>query len=247
MRPLRLTYGIYVFVNLIKINYLLQIFIQSTLQLIVYCYSYIVTIMLEISVLVHYIVFCLVMTGTPGPNNIMSLTSGARVGFLHSIPMVLGTAIGIGLQLLAVGFGLGAIFDKIPEFHTILGIGGSLYLLWLAYHIARSGPMRFDDTDQGSIGFIGGAMFQWVNPKAWAITTSAATLYVPMSNYTANIIIAAAIITLIALPCVGAWALGGTVLKRFLQQPCYARIFNIAAALLLVAMTFLLLFSNIHQ
>ena len=79
--------------------------------------------------------------------------------------------------------------------------------------------------------------FQWINPKAWMITTSAVAAYVPALDYPINVAIAAAVLVLVAIPCVSAWALGGSALRRFLMQPNYARAFNIAVALLLVATT----------
>ncbi|WP_404400333.1 LysE family translocator [Pelagibacterium halotolerans] len=190
--------------------------------------------MTDLATLLPYLAFCIVMTGTPGPNNTMALASGVRVGLLRSMPLVAGIAVGVALQLMAVGLGLGAIFEAIPALHDVLRVGGALYLLWLAYKIARSGPVRPATEDRPPVGFAGAAAFQWINPKAWAITTSAAAAYVPTGNYLANVGVAAIVIALVAIPCVSAWAAGGTVLRRFLVQPTYARAFNVVAALLLV-------------
>jgi len=199
--------------------------------------------MTESAVLIPYLVFCLVMTGTPGPNNAMALTSGVRVGFWRSMPLVSGIAVGVGLQLAAVGLGLGTVFEAAPVLHHLLRIGGSIYLLWLALKIARSGPP--DGDERPPVGFAGAAAFQWVNPKAWAITTSAAATYVPATGYTLNVTIAAILLALIAVPCVAVWAAGGTVLRRFLLQPRYARAFNITVALLLVATTVPIMFGGV--
>ncbi|MCD7058714.1 LysE family translocator [Pelagibacterium xiamenense] len=191
--------------------------------------------MIEPAILLPYLAFCIVMSGTPGPNNTMALTSGVRVGLWRSMPLVAGIALGVALQLLAIGLGLGAIFDAVPALHDVLRICGSVYLLWLAIKIARSGPVRPAAEDRPPVGFAGAAAFQWVNPKAWAITTSAAAAYLPAADYLANVGVAAVIMALVAIPCVSAWAACGTVLRRFLVQPGYARAFNITAALLLVA------------
>lgn len=193
--------------------------------------------MTETAVLFPYLVFCALMTGTPGPNNAMALTAGVKVGFWRSMPLVSGIAAGVAFQLVAIGLGLGAAFEAFPALHGLLRIGGAAYLLWLALKIARSGPIRPDGSDRPPVGFFGAAAFQWINPKAWAITTSAVAAYVPAADYALNVAIAAVVMALVSVPCVSAWAAGGTVLRRFLAQPRYAHAFNITVALLLVITT----------
>jgi threonine/homoserine/homoserine lactone efflux protein len=198
----------------------------------------------QTAVLLPYLVFCIVMTGTPGPNNAMALTSGARVGVWRSMPLVSGIAVGVALQLTAIGLGLGAAFRAAPLLHDILRLGGSAYLLWLAFKIARSGPLEADGGGRAPVGFVGAAAFQWINPKAWAITTSAVATYVPAGDYASNIGIAAALLALVAIPCVSVWAAAGMALRRLLADPRYARAFNVAVALVLVATTLPMLFDE---
>jgi threonine/homoserine/homoserine lactone efflux protein len=193
--------------------------------------------MTETAVLVPYLVFCVLMTGTPGPNNTMALAAGVKVGFWRSLPLVCGIAIGVGVQLIAIGLGLGAALAAFPTLHNLLRIGGAMYLLWLALKIARSGPIRSDNSDRPPIGFLSAAAFQWINPKAWALTTSAVAAYVPAADYTFNIAVAAILMALIAVPCVAVWAAGGTVLRPLLMESRYARAFNVVVALLLVSTT----------
>lgn len=193
--------------------------------------------MTEPAVLLPYLIFCVLMTGTPGPNNAMAVTSGVKVGFRRSLPLVTGIAVGVALQLTAIGMGLGAVFEAVPHSHDLLRFGGSLYLLWLAVKIARSGPIGSDADARPPVGFAGAAAFQWINPKAWAVTTSAVATYVPAADYIFNLSVAAVTIAFVAIPCVSVWAAGGVVLRRFLLRPNYARAFNVAVALLLVATT----------
>lgn len=200
--------------------------------------------MTEPAVLLPYLVFCVLMTGTPGPNNAMAVTSGVRVGFGRTLPLVAGIAVGVALQLMAIGMGLGAVFEAVPQSHDLMRVAGALYLLWLAVKIARSGPIRSDADDRPPVGFAGAAAFQWINPKAWAITTSAVATYVPSVDYAFNVAVAAMIVALVAIPCVSAWAVGGVFLRRFLVRPGYARAFNVAAALLLMAAIVPMLFGE---
>jgi threonine/homoserine/homoserine lactone efflux protein len=112
------------------------------------------------------------MTITPGPNNTFVMISGAKFGIWKTIPLILGIAIGLGLQLIALGMGLNKIFELIPEINIILSILGSSYIIWLAWKIATSGTLKIDITEKPSMGFIEGAIFQWLNPKAWIFSIS---------------------------------------------------------------------------
>jgi len=74
---------------------------------------------------------------TPGPNNIMLLSSGLTFGYKKTIPHILGVVIGFPLMTIFVGIGLGEFFKLYPIAFTILKIMGILYLLWLAWKIAN--------------------------------------------------------------------------------------------------------------
>lgn len=193
--------------------------------------------MFDPAVLLPFLLFCVVLTGTPGPNNMMALASGVRVGVRRSLPLVAGIAAGVALQLVAVGLGLGTLLEAFPALHEAMRLGGAAYLVWLAVKIARSGPIRPDADERPPLGFFGAMAFQWINPKAWAITTGAAATYLPAEGYAFNLAVAAAAMALISIPCVAVWSAGGAALRRFLVQPRYANAFNIAAALLLLAAT----------
>ena len=193
--------------------------------------------MLDPAILLPFLMFGVLLTVTPGPNNTMALSSGVRVGLPASMPLVLGISVGVSLQLVAIGLGLGALFDAYPASHDVMRIVGALYLVWLAWRIAASGPISMDKAGRPPLGFLGGAAFQWINPKAWAITTSAAATYVPHEDYLRNVAIAALILAVIAVPCVTLWAAAGTLLRRVLEEPGRARIFNLTVAALLVATT----------
>lgn len=193
--------------------------------------------MTDPTVVLSFLIFCVVMTGTPGPNNAMVLVSGARVGIWRTMPLVSGIALGVGLQFVVLGLGLGALFDAMPGFHTALGVVGAGYILWLAWKIATSGPLELHQNSRPPMGFLGGAAFQWINPKAWAISISAAATYVPVDNHVLNLCLAAAVLTIVSIPCVGTWAAGGAAFRRVLTRPKVALTFNICMSAILVVAT----------
>ena len=85
------------------------------------------------SQVVALLAFAFVGTVSPGPNNTVLWASGLRFGFRRTVPHVLGTAFGIGLLVVAVAAGIGALSEVVPAAELVLKIVGSLYLLYVAY------------------------------------------------------------------------------------------------------------------
>ncbi|MEM7615948.1 MAG: LysE family translocator, partial [Pseudomonadota bacterium] len=123
--------------------------------------------------------FAFVTSITPGPNNIMLMTSGANFGFRRTIPHMLGVGLGFCLMIVLVGFGLAAIFETYPVARMILKGLSVVYMLWLAWKIAHASAPTQQGGEGTPITFLQAALFQWVNPKAWAMALSAVTLYAP--------------------------------------------------------------------
>ena len=63
------------------------------------------------------ILFVLARAGTPGPNNTITLASGAAHGFKRTLPTILGVNVGFPVMLLLVGVGLSTAA------WTLLGVG----------------------------------------------------------------------------------------------------------------------------
>ncbi|KAA0952760.1 LysE family translocator [Pseudomonas sp. ANT_H12B] len=200
---------------------------------------------LSLDLLLGFALFALVTSITPGPNNTMLLASGVNFGFNRTIPHMLGITCGFFVLVVAVGFGLGAVFQTYPLLYSVLRYVGAAYLLYLAWKIAHSGPVS--DTEQGEakpISYLGAAAFQWVNPKAWIMAIGAISTYTPMQGYFTNVIVIAAVFALINLPSVGVWAACGTLLRNVLKDRRWLRLFNWGMAALLVVSLYPLLLES---
>ena len=197
----------------------------------------------DLVALAPFVLFAAVMTGTPGPNNAMVTVSAARIGARRTMPLVLGITCGVALMFVAMAFGLHALLAGAPVLDGALRVLAAAVLLWIAWKILNAGPL--DATDERPLlGFVGGAGFQWVNPKAWAITGSAATIYLPVPAATVDIVVHALILAAVGTCLVSLWALLGAALRRPLERPAFARVFNATMALLLVAATLPVLLGN---
>jgi len=179
--------------------------------------------------------FCFVSGVTPGPNNLMLMTSGVNFGFRRTLPHLLGVVLGFCLMVALVGLGLDAIFARIPALLPAMRYLGAAYMLWLAWKIANAGPVREGEARGAPLGFLGAAAFQWINPKAWVMAVSALTAYSVVDDYRLNVLLVALAFLAVGLPGSGSWALLGSAMRRALGNPVTARIFNLAMALLLLA------------
>lgn len=194
--------------------------------------------MLTAELLTALIAFAFVSSITPGPNNLMLMTSGTNFGFVRTIPHMLGVSIGFTVMIVLVGAGLAKIFELYPIAHLILKYASCAYLVWLAWKIATSPPPGAKSGAEAQakpMTFIQAALFQWVNPKAWTMALTAVSAYTLPTDPVASLLIVAAVFGAINLPSVGSWTLLGMQLRRFLSDPLKLRIFNVTMAVILVA------------
>lgn len=188
------------------------------------------------SLLIAFIMFATVMFFTPGPNNIMLLSSGLTFGFRPTLPHIAGITIGFAFMVGAVGIGLGAIFIAYPVLQTILKYAGVVYLIYLAVQIAMSEPVAPDqDNRRGPMTFWGAAMFQWINAKGWVMVIGTITAYAAIAAFPWNIVIQVGLSLILGAVSCTAWALFGTALRPILTSRRAVRAFNIVMALLLLA------------
>jgi threonine/homoserine/homoserine lactone efflux protein len=188
------------------------------------------------SLLIALVVFGAVMAFTPGPNNVMVLSSGVTYGLRRTLPHVAGIAAGVSFMVAAMGLGLGAIFIAYPVLQTILKYAGIAYLLYLAFAIATSGSVSpGQDNQRGPMTFWGAVLFQWVNVKGWVMTIGIITAYSAIASFPWNITMQAALMFVMGGLSSLLWAAFGSSLRQILTSPRAIRAFNILMALLLLA------------
>jgi len=180
-------------------------------------------------------VFGVIAAITPGPNNVMLTTTGLNFGVRRGIPHLLGICIGFPVMLALIGLGFGTLFQLYPVLHEIIKIIGIVYLLYLAWKIASSSGGISTVSQSRPINFWQSAAFQWINPKAWIMGSSALAAYTTLDdNFFVQVTIVCITFMIITFPCAGVWLVFGAGLQKFLKDPAHLKLFNIAMALLLV-------------
>jgi threonine/homoserine/homoserine lactone efflux protein len=187
--------------------------------------------------------FAFVGSITPGPNNALLWASGIRFGFRRTARHVVGTAVGMGALILAVAAGIGVLLRAVPGVELALKLLGSAYLLYLAVRIASG--HGGDRTDVARpLGVLGGAAFQFANPKAWLFALVAVGTFLPpglarsrqlgLAPVAAALAVAATSVVVI-LGTASVWAAGGATLNRLLADPRTRRAVSVTLALILAA------------
>ncbi len=192
---------------------------------------------LSVDLLLAFSLFAFVTSVTPRSEQHHVAGLGVNFGFVRSIPHILGISCGFFIMVMAVGFGLGTVFEAYPVLYTILRYVGAAYLLYLAWKIAtRPAPAGNDPEGRGKpLSYWGAAAFQWVNPKAWVMAVGAISTYTPLQGYFTNVVVISTVFALINAPTIGIWAGFGSMLRNVLRDPRWLRVFNVGMALLLVA------------
>ncbi|MGA2655663.1 MAG: LysE family translocator [Gammaproteobacteria bacterium] len=195
------------------------------------------------SVLIAMFSFSLAMSITPGPVNMIILSSGINYGFKKTMPYVAGANIGFILLLLAVGFVFEQFIQAYPVFLNYLAIIGSLYIIYMGYKIATSNP-KIEIKKENIPKFHEGFLLQWLNPKAWIGAVSGVSIFTSADSY-GPLLTFAVIYFFVCYTCLMIWAFVGDKVSVLLNNPFRIRIVNIAMGLLLIVTAVYLCYSHI--
>jgi threonine/homoserine/homoserine lactone efflux protein len=191
---------------------------------------------------VAFFLFSVAAAGTPGPSNVLLTAIGANVGILRGLPCLLGVALGMAAMMFVVVFGLGGVLLEKPAVLTGVRWCGAAVLCWLAWRIATARRVGAGADDR-PIGLVAAATFQWVNPKSWLVSASAAATFLDAEGGSALGQSAALglVFLLACLPSCFPWLAFGAALQSLLRSERAFRIFNGAMGALLAASVILLL------
>src|SRR5439155_3605903 len=145
-----------------------------------------------------------------------------------------GVAVGMGVMMFLVAFGLGSLVLESPIMLQGLKWCGIGFLLWLSWKIATAGPSTATG-NQKYMGFWQAAAFQWINPKSWLVCASAVGTYLQADAGSAfeQSISFGVLFVLAALPSCFVWLAFGAAFQRFLHTERALRMFNVAMGALL--------------
>jgi threonine/homoserine/homoserine lactone efflux protein len=176
--------------------------------------------------------FSLVMSITPGPVNMIILSSGISYGIKRTIPYVTGATVGFTLLLLFIGFGFSQFIHAYPFILTNLAIAGSLYIIYMGYKISSS-KTELKLSNKNTPKFYEGFLLQWINPKAWIACVSGASMFSSTEGYV-TFLTFTIIYFIVCFISLGVWAALGDKVSHLLKDHFRLRLFNFTMGILLM-------------
>ncbi|HYD97279.1 MAG TPA: LysE family translocator [Noviherbaspirillum sp.] len=189
--------------------------------------------MMTLTLLVAMTVFSLTMSISPGPVNMVIVSSGANHGFRRTLPFVSGATIGFTLLLIFVGFAFMQVVTGYPRVMLLMGLAGSAFIIYIGWRIASSSPSITLEKDNVPT-FMQGFLLQWLNPKAWIACASGAALFSDPDTK-ATLITFITIYFLVCYASLAAWAVLGDRVALVLNSRERIRAFNMLMGGLLIA------------
>lgn len=191
----------------------------------------------SIPLLISIATFILTTHITPGPTNIILLSSVLNFGYKRTLPFMIANIISYPIMMSFTALGVGVYLIKHPTIMLILKFVGIIYLCYMAYKIANNkSSYETNETIQSEpFTFLQGLIYPFLNPKAWIVYTSVISIYVTSidkSFLQIGIIIFFIFISMIITTYF--WSFGGITLKKMLKNEKFTRKLNISMAILLV-------------
>lgn len=202
----------------------------------------------------NFAVFIFINSVTPGPNNLMLLHGGVKAGFRACYPHTLGISLGFSIMMMISYWGMATVVTELPIAMLGLKIAGTIYLLWLAWHMWADGIVPDEknlahDKPVASTGRLSrylqtwtlpltlwqAALFQWINPKAWLMVAVAPSIYLIAGKHAIiNNLPLYGLAFIINHCSVAVWAAGGHSLRQLLHHKRLMRIVHIAVVMMTV-------------
>ncbi len=187
--------------------------------------------------LTGFIIFTIVTTFTPGPNNISALTFSLNVGYRRTLPYIIGIICGVFTVQIAMATALlGVSSSSIAEAIEWLKYIGAAYIIFLAYKSLKMNIEWGEESATASAPHFGyGFILQSINPKLYLFTITLLSTFVDYSraSYLSLIALCAAMSTL-TFVAVSTWAAAGALIKELLQKRTYRLIFSAVMSLALI-------------
>ncbi|RPK08179.1 LysE family translocator [Priestia endophytica] len=177
------------------------------------------------------LLYCFIVTFTPGPTNIVILSTVNNLGPKKAMQYTYGATIAFGLLLVISAVLNTALVTVIPKILVVMQIVGSLYMFYLAYQIYKMDTSKSTVTQTGT--FMSGFLMQFLNPKVVLFTLTVIPSFI-MPYYTSIPAVATniVVITMVGFLAFITWVLFGTIFKKFLQK--HKKAANVIMALGLV-------------
>ncbi len=182
-----------------------------------------------------FMLFAFVASITPGPTNILILSSSQRFGVRATLPAVVSACVAASLIVLISGAGAGKALSHYPLVRAGMSGAGVLWLSWMSWQLFRAPAAQLDGEAQRPFSVRAAAMLQLINPKTWMMALAVVSLFAPNGAHPLReIAVMALLFLIISQLCLTVWAFGGRVVNKIFRTPASLVWFQRAMALCLL-------------
>lgn len=197
------------------------------------------------AILLSMLSLSFVMSISPGPVNMMIISSGINYGFKKTFAFISGATIGFTLLLVLIAFGFQNFLVSSPNFLFSIELIGSLFIIYMGYKIASSSsPINKRMHEEKTLKFYEGFLLQWLNPKAWLACIAGVSLF---ANNKTNLIVFIIIYFIVCYLCLSFWGVLGQKTTIFLNTKFRLKVFNMTMGFILIFAALSLIIINIFS
>lgn len=187
--------------------------------------------------------FAFISSATPGPNNLLLMSSGALFGWRRTLPHLGGILLGFAVVMSSAVFGLGTLVDQWPWLVTIVRVLGASWLAWMSirfFRVSLKGDQTTRRVEKAPIArpfrFYEAMLFQWINPKAIIAALSSAGAYIAISDQVwQRAVVIVGVFFVAGLIGCSTWMIAGNALNRYMSSGRSAPYVNGAMGVLILA------------
>ncbi len=175
---------------------------------------------------------------TPGPNNTILLLSGAKNGFLKTVPALTAINTGVVAVFLVCGLLVGSVVQYLPVIRSTIQVAGVLMLLYVAWSMwpkgkpASTGKPDAVDEKKTTLNLF---VFQFLNPKIWAAVISVITSFASTTPLPSILLMTLAVGYLFN----SCWILAGCIIHAKFEDKYNRQLDQVGAIMVLACIAFL--------
>lgn len=158
----------------------------------------------------------------PGPNVALIVANSLQHGFRMGAMTVLGTTVGVALQLAFVVGGMAALVELVAGALSWIRWAGVIYLVWLGIRTWRKPATDLETVTAAPVMFLRGCMLAAVNPKTLLFNAAFIPQFVGTGSASQFALVGVVFLGVLFLGDLG-WALFASSARKLLTRYAHLR------------------------
>ena len=206
---------------------------------------------MSLSTYLLFLPACFAINMAFGPNNLLSVTNGARHGVSPAVIAASGRLVAFALMIAVAGLGMGAVLVASELAFDVIKYIGAAYLVWIGIRLLRAPAPTADVPSQGSaappsLRALARQEFTVAagNPKAILVFTAFFPQFVVPGAYASSYLLLGATFLVFELVAIALYAMLGARMRRLANGSRAMRWFNKVSGSMMVGFGLILAFTR---